>query len=269
MDNHYEQPRLFESILASLKEEGIDEYSVTRHDISNLDEFHLQGARISVELAQKVQIEPGQKILDVGCGVGGPCRMLADQFEADVVGVDYTREYIRTARALSRLVDLADNTEFIEADALDLPFAANTFDVVWTQHAQMNIQDKARFYAEIQRVLKTGGSFAYYDIFDAGNGPVYFPVPWAEVPESSHLMKHKEVLHYFDQKEWEWTFHEDHTQNALQVLSETMQEAKLAGPPKLGLNLLMRGSTKAKLGNLLRCLQENKVEVHAGIFRKN
>ncbi|MCB0634638.1 MAG: class I SAM-dependent methyltransferase [Saprospiraceae bacterium] len=266
--NHYHQPELLESIMAQLQAAGIDESSLTREHLSGLDEFHLQGAEVSRRLAAKLHLQPGTIVLDVGCGVGGPCRMLADEFDCEVVGVDYTAEYIRTARALSEKVGLAGKTTFLEANALALPFPDASFDVVWTQHAQMNIADKPQLYAEIQRVLRADGRFLFYDIFQGSEPGLLFPVPWAEVPEQSHLMPYADLAGYFEADGWHLLYQEDHTENAILALSGALEKAARGEAPKLGLNMLMRGTTKTKLGNLLQCLRERRVEVFAGIYGK-
>lgn len=264
--NHYHQPDLLESIMAGLEAAGISGSEITREHLSDLDEFHLQGAGISRQLAEKLDLKPGTKVLDVGCGVGGPCRMLADEFGCEVVGVDYTAEYIRTAKALSERVGLADKTSFIEANALDLPFADAAFDVVWTQHAQMNIADKPQLYTEIQRVLRPDGRFLFYDIFQGPAPGLEFPVPWAEVPEQSHLMPYADLTGYFNHPEWQLHYQENHTENAIRALSAALEKAARGEAPKLGLNILMQGTTRIKLSNLLRCMQERRVVVFAGIY---
>jgi ubiquinone/menaquinone biosynthesis C-methylase UbiE len=68
------------------------------------------------------------------------------------------------------------------------PFEDSSFDVVWTQHAAMNIADKPRLYAEISRVLRPGGSLALYDILAGPGGTPHFPVPWAREPSHSFLI---------------------------------------------------------------------------------
>ncbi len=266
MPNHYHQPNLLETILARLEAEGIAQDQLTREQLSMMDEFHLQGAKVSVELAERAGLYPGMKVLDVGCGIGGPCRMLADEFGCEVTGIDFTAEYIRTAKALTRLVGLDKKITFLEGSALDLPFEPASFDLVWTQHAQMNIADKAAFFRQIQRVLKKGGRFVYYDIFGASTAGIHFPVPWAEQPESSHLMAHDEIAGHFDPAFWKLAFHQDHTISSKEALKKMLEKIEKGEGPKLGLNLLMQGSTFEKLSNLWRCLEENRVAVHAGIF---
>ncbi|KPJ98606.1 MAG: SAM-dependent methyltransferase, partial [Desulfobacterales bacterium SG8_35] len=184
----YHSPRLYEDILSRLGELKKDNGHVSRKDIAGVDEFHVRGAEVSRELAN--QLKPyHSKVLDVGCGIGGPARMLADEFCCQVTGIDLNQEYIRTAQGLSELVGLRTQTNFIQSNALELPFKNKSFDVVWTQHVQMNISHKLKFYSEIERVLSDqDGTFAYYDIFKTDEGKVNFPVPWANSASASFLV---------------------------------------------------------------------------------
>ncbi len=156
IETQYYKADLFEDICKKLEQKGIDLNKVSRADISGVDEFHVRGAEVSNELVNEIYLND-TKVLDVGCGLGGPSRMLADRFNCKVTGIDICNEYIRTAQKLSEITGLADKTEFIQADATDLPFEKGTFDIVWTQHVQMNIEDKAKFYSEIKRVLLDEG----------------------------------------------------------------------------------------------------------------
>ena len=141
IESHYHTPGLLEDILDRLQNQDISLNNVLRKNISGVDEFHVRGAEVSKELAEEIGLR-NARILDVGCGIGGPARMLAEDFNCHVTGIDISHEFIRTAIGLSELVGLEDRTEFIQGDALNLPFDRNSFDVVWTQHVQMNIQAK-------------------------------------------------------------------------------------------------------------------------------
>ena len=78
------------------------------------------------------------RALDVGAGLGGPARFLAERFAVDVTGVDVTAAFVERAEALTRDAGLAGRVRFVRADATALPFADGAFDVGWTQHAAMN-----------------------------------------------------------------------------------------------------------------------------------
>src|SRR5207249_7775365 len=126
-------------------------------------------------------------VLDAGSGIGGTARFVADGFGCRVTAVDLTDEYCETSRWLNRLVGLDNLISVRQADVTALPFADSTFDVVFSQHVQMNVADKTRLYAEARRVLVGGGRLALWDIVSGdGRGPVY-PLPWADQPDRSHL----------------------------------------------------------------------------------
>ena len=143
VQSHYFVSELYNNILDKLKTIGVDLNNVKRTDLSSVDEFHVRGLEVSKELAQQIT-SSNLKVLDVGCGLGGPARMIADEKSCTVTGLDLN-EFINTAKALSKLVNLDSKTTFLKADALDLPFERNSFDIVWTQHVQMNISDKKNF----------------------------------------------------------------------------------------------------------------------------
>ena len=69
-----------------------------------------------------------------------------------------------------------------------LPFADAAFDVVISQHVQMNVSDKARLYAEARRVLVPGGRLAIWDITAGEPGEIDYPLPWADQSDRSHLV---------------------------------------------------------------------------------
>ena len=75
------------------------------------------------------------------------------------------------------MVGLSAKVEFIQGSALEIPFPDGSFDVVWTQHAQMNIADKRGFYSEMTRVLKPGGRLVLHDILQGEGGEPYYPLP--------------------------------------------------------------------------------------------
>src|SRR4029077_10061380 len=128
----------YDTVISKLQELGIT--AATRKDISGVDEFHIRGAAVSKELTEDAGFNTNSKVLDIGCGLGGPCRMIADEYGCDVTGIDITEEFIETARRLTALVKLDDKVNFLKADALQLPFDDESFDITWTQHVQMNIE---------------------------------------------------------------------------------------------------------------------------------
>lgn len=267
IENHYLKEDLYEDIINRLSEQNIALDNVKRSDIAGTDEFHVRGAAVSRELANSIDIK-GVSVLDVGCGLGGPCRMLADEYNCEVTGIDLSNEYIRTAKKLSKLVNLNNKTTFIKGDATKLPFENSTFDVVWTQHVQMNIPDKKKFYSEINRVLKTGGYFLFYDILMKGNGKISYPMPWASNANHSFLFQVEEMETILKGVGLTKKQSNDQTQAGIEFFDKLVARLKEFGPPKMGLNVLMGDTTKSKLMNLLNHLKNGQLELKSGVYKK-
>lgn len=180
MTEHYRRRAPLNEILAQVEDASIE-------GLALLDQFHSGGIKATRDLAALAKISAGEAVLDVGSGVGGPARLLVAECRARVTGIDLTADYVELARALSAKSGIA--AEFRQANALELPFGDAGFDVVWTQHAAMNISDRPRLYGEIRRVLKPGGRFALHDIVAGPKAaPLHLPVPWADAQGESFLM---------------------------------------------------------------------------------
>lgn len=264
---HYHRDGLYEAIINVLQQQGRDPNNITRNDIAGVDEFHVRGAAVSKELASMIDLH-GFKVLDVGCGVGGPCRMLAEAFNCNVTGIDLNHEFIRTAKALSTLVRLDKQTAFLQGDAADLPFENNSFDAVWTQHAQMNIADKQKLYTGIYRVLKPGGYFLYYDIFRKTNEAVNYPMPWADSPAISHLVTPGEMHEILTGSGFSLITATDQTKAGISFFESSFAKTNQYSLPTLNLSLLMGASAKAKLINLKEHLHKGILMLGSGIYQK-
>jgi sarcosine/dimethylglycine N-methyltransferase len=156
-------------------------------DLGSLEDFHTLGRIATGQLAGLAAVTSTDRVLDAGAGIGGTARFLAAQQGCTVTAVDLTEEYCETARWLNRLVGLDAKISVQQGDITDLPFDDATFDVVISQHVQMNVADKARVYAEARRVLVPGGRLAHWDIVSGITGDLGYPLPWADRPERSHL----------------------------------------------------------------------------------
>ncbi|TJX39123.1 MAG: methyltransferase domain-containing protein, partial [Mesorhizobium sp.] len=176
---HYEISGLEERILAALADTGVDVAHLRAGDLEAVDEFHIGGVAATRDLISQLGLKPGARLLDIGSGIGGPARFVANNAGVDVTGIDLTQSYVDIATSLSRRTGMADKTRFVQGSALDMPFADAGFDVAMILHVGMNLPDKAKLMSEAARVLKPGGVFAVYDVMRLKDGALTFPLPWA------------------------------------------------------------------------------------------
>lgn len=267
VSGHYTVAALGDRILDALEAAGKDVDALTVDDLAPVDEFHIRGRAATEELAQWAAIQPHHQVLDVGCGLGGTGRYLAATVGCRVVGLDVTDEYCRVAEMLSARVGLADKTTFRQGSALSLPFADGHFDVVWTEHVQMNVADKAGFYGEMARVLKPGGLFAFHDIFAGARSGLHFPVPWAGEPSINHLIAVDALEALLADCGFEPIRWADKTEASAAFFEEALSRLPSEDQPTVGLHLLMGNNASTKFVNMLRNLEENRVRVVQGVMK--
>jgi len=131
--DHYKKRALGDVILAALKATGKDIEQLTPDDLAPVDEFHAGGRNATVRLAQLAGVTGSERVLDVGCGIGGPSRYLASTFGCRVTGLDLTPEFIALAGMLAQRTRLADKVSYRHGDALDMPFPDASFDLVFAE----------------------------------------------------------------------------------------------------------------------------------------
>lgn len=265
---HYGRGALLDAILHALRELGKDLGQLAPADLAPVDEFHIRGREATVELAQRASLGPGLRVLDVGSGLGGSARYLAAEHRCRATGIDLTQDYVDVANALAELVGLKDAVEFRQSSALDMPFDDDAFDVVWTEHVQMNIADKRAFYAEIARVLAPGGRLLFHDIFQGAEGPPHYPVPWAEDSSISFLAPPQAVRAILEELGFRILDWEDKTRHSLDWFVAAFDKMQQSGPPPLGIHLLMGDTARAKFRNIIRNLEEARVVVIQAVAEK-
>ena len=150
-----------------------------------------------------------------------------------------------------------------EGSALDLPFADDTFDVVWMQNVGMNIADKRTLYAEVHRVLKPGGRFAFQEMAAGSEAASCFPLPWASDPADNFLVSAEEMRSVLGESGFIAEVFED-TSDA--HLSRTAANATPAAPGQLSLAVFVDNLAQ-KAGNARRSLEEGQVRLVRGVFR--
>ena len=260
MSEHYQRAESLASILAMIETVSGD---LSPDALAPLDQFHSGGLAATRALARLAAIKPGELVLDAGCGVGGPARLLAAEQGARVRAVDLSPDYIAIAKALSKKSGIA--VEFEVGNLLQLPFGDGSFDAVWTQHVSMNIADKTRLYRELRRVLRPGGRLVFHDLL-AGDapGPLQFPVPWADGPEESHLIAARDLRQLLPRCGFRETLWQDRTAAATAFVDRPA--ATPPTPPPLGIHLLLGPDFPKMSANLRDNLKAGRLAAAMALY---
>ncbi|XP_030926837.1 cycloartenol-C-24-methyltransferase-like isoform X3 [Quercus lobata] len=114
-------------------------------------------------IALQLDLKPGQKVLDVGCGIGGPLREIARFSGASITGINNNEYQITRGKELNRIGEVDETCNYVKADFMKMPFSDNTFDAIFAIEATCHAPDAVDCYKEIYRVLKPGQCFAAYE----------------------------------------------------------------------------------------------------------
>jgi len=131
-------------------------------------------AKYEYKLALKLQLESKDRVLDAGCGIGGPARRIASFSGAHVTGINCNVYQLKRAKELTLRQHLEQLCTFTEGDYHELAYAEGSFDKAYAIEATCHARSLSIVYSEIFRVLKPGGRFACYewimtDKFDPNN----------------------------------------------------------------------------------------------------
>lgn len=255
---YYTPGKLEEKIFAALRSAGKNPTQLSVDDLAAIDNFHL-GGRISTEdLAAFMGLRPGMRLLDIGCGIGGPARHFAER-GCQVTGVDLSEEFVAVAESLSRALKLDGSVTFRVGSALELPFDEGSFDGAYEIHAGMNIQDKPSLFREVARVLKPGGRMSIFDLMQSGPGSLGFPVPWARSSETSFVASADEYRRALEAAGFRIEHQRGRRQFAIEFMEKMAATQQAMATPPPGVQLLMGEQAPLMLKNVL-------VAIRAGIL---
>ncbi|CZR63704.1 sterol 24-C-methyltransferase (Delta(24)-sterol C-methyltransferase) [Phialocephala subalpina] len=125
--------------------------------------FYQAIARHEHYLAAKIGIKDGDKVLDVGCGVGGPAREIAKFTGAHITGLNNNDYQIERATRYAAKEGLSKQLAFVKGDFMQMEFPENSFDAVYAIEATVHAPSLEGVYSQIFRVLKPGGVFGVYE----------------------------------------------------------------------------------------------------------
>jgi SAM-dependent methyltransferase len=261
LEAHYSARDIEARIVAALRAAGLNpEQRLSPEELGALDHFHTGGLRASRELLELAQIRAEDRVLDIGAGLAGPARLLASAVGCRVDCLELSPDYCAGAALLNRLTGLDDRIEVHEGSAVDLPFADDSFDVVWMQNVGMNIADKRKLYTEVNRVLKPDGRFAFQEIAAGDAATSYFPLPWATDPADSFLVSAEEIRCALRESGFIAELFEDASEAHLSRTPEGVAQGQLT-------LAVFVDNLAQKAGNARRSLQEGQIRLVRGVFR--
>lgn len=268
VSRHYSAYEVLPRIRAGLEAIGRDPDRIQPEDLKAVDEFHIGGAEATGALLADLDLAPGMEILDIGCGIGGPARMIALRSGARVTGVDLTPAFIEAAEALSRMAGMGDRVAFRTGSATAMPFDDASFDIATLLHVGMNIPDKQALFGEAYRVLRPAGVFAVYDVMRVGEGSLAFPVPWAEHEGLSALAAPDDYRKQASDAGFTLVDEKDRRSVALAFFDRIRAQASSDTPAPLSLHLLMGPTVGQKTANMIGAIQAGTIAPVQMIFRK-
>lgn len=120
------------------------------------------GYEMAFELIAKMNLAPGMKVLDVGCGLGGSAFVMAREFGLQVDGIDLSKNMLAIANEKLSNYGLTTQVRLKYGDCLDLD-QSDYYDAVYSRDVFLHIHDKARLFERLKNSLRSGGTLLFTD----------------------------------------------------------------------------------------------------------
>jgi ubiquinone/menaquinone biosynthesis C-methylase UbiE len=251
--------RLVSAISSALDASGVDRSTLRPADLAPIDEFHIRGRAATLEIIEALRVSADSRVLDLGSGLGGPARTVAEETGCAVIGVDLTSEFCEVATALSQWTGMSDRTSFQVGDATATGLPRGAFDAALTVHVAMNIADKPALYAEAFRVLRPGGRFVVYDVLQGEGGAAHFPVPWAADPSTSFLASPERMRELLPAAGFEVVSEVDSSDESLAWFQEVLARTERDGPPPVTFATFLGDAFAQMVANQVANLAERRI----------
>ena len=266
---HYRHGELLAAISSGVEKLGKTSSNVSVDDLAAVDEFHIGGRQASVEFLNQLQLSADNHILDIGCGIGGTSRFVAERYKCTVSGIDLSDEYIRTGEKLCAWLGLEKTIHLQQGSALQTGFENNSFDAAYMLHVGMNIEDKDTLFKEAFRVLRSSSLFGIYDVMRMAEGELIFPLPWAENRTTSAVATLDEYKLALEKAGFVIEAERNRKDFALEFFEKLkIKSASAKKRPALGLHILMGDTAAIKVQNMVKNIASGKIAPVELIARK-
>jgi SAM-dependent methyltransferase len=268
VERHYGSVGIAERVLAAFRAANGPDAPVTPEGLAPFDHFHGRGVAATQELAAQLALQPGERVLDIGSGIGGPARWFAAKFGVQVTGVDLTPEFCAAAEELNAATGLADRVTIRQGSALALPVPDGAFDAAYSQNVIMNIADKPLFYREAFRALRPGGRLALSNLCAGPAGEPYFPVPWATTRDTSFLATPESMRADLVAAGFEIADFRDITAEIREVQRRTRERIDKGDMPKIAVDIIMGERAPEMQWNSIRTIEDGRGTAIEALARK-
>ncbi|MFP5312381.1 MAG: class I SAM-dependent methyltransferase [Actinomycetes bacterium] len=251
--------QLLAAIGSALEAAGVDRKTLRPADLAAVDEFHIRGRRATLEIIDALALTADSHVLDLGSGLGGPARTLAEVTGCTVTGVDLTPEFCQVATAFSEWTGLSGRTRFQVGDATATGLPGSSVDAAMTVHVAMNIPDKHALYTEAFRVLRPGGRFVVYDVLQGEGGEVHYPVPWADDSSTSFPATLEEMRRLLPSAGFKIVSEVDSSDQSLAWFQQMRARIQREGPPPVTFATFLGESFPQMTANQVANLAEGRI----------
>lgn len=247
------------AIASALETAGVDRATLRTTDLAPVDEFHIRGRAATMEIVEALGLAGDAHVLDLGSGLGGPARALAELAGCRVTGIDLTPEFCEAATALSEWTGLSDRTSFHVGDATHTGLPDASGDAAMTVHVAMNIADKPALCAEAFRVVRPGGRFVVYDVLQGEGGDVHYPVPWANDSSTSFLATPGQMRDHLVAAGFEVLSEVDSSDESLTWFQQMRARIERDGPPPVTFAAFLGDAFGRMAANQVANLAERRI----------
>lgn len=158
--------RNVDRIMADLSAAGFDETAaLTVDDLTAYDQYHYEGTSAVDDACEFLSAAPGRAILDIGAGLGGPARYIAERTGASVTALELQPDLNETAAELTQRCGLDDRVTHVAGDVLEGAAPTSAFDGIVSMLCFLHIPDRATLFSQCARSLRPGGSIFVDDYF--------------------------------------------------------------------------------------------------------
>ena len=269
VEKHYASEGISTRVLTALRNVNGPDTPITPDTLAPIDHFHGRGVIATEELATMLEPKASDKLLDIGCGIGGPARWIAAKYGCRVTGVDLTAEFCEAARELNGLCGVADRVQILRGSALALPIPDESVDRAYSQAALMNVSDKQGVFREAWRVFRPGGLLALSLAGVGSAGEPHYPLPWATTTAISFLATPDEVRGDLLAAGFHVVFVRDTAASLAASLAPVLKQLETEGLPSLGEHIVTGENAKEWRINWIRSLVESRVCLIEALARKH